>query len=357
MDHIARTFVSAAAPGAARAGAGGYPCQGLWHRPEGGPAPRVGIIATHYDIDFSEHYLAEYMAGRGYGFLGWNTRFRGLGAYFQLESALADIAVGIGWMREQAGVETVVMVGNSGGASLMGAYQARAIDSGTMPCADLFVSVCAHPGRPDILTEWLDPSVTEEMDLLSVDSSLDMFNADNGPPYAAEFLARYRSAQEARNHRITDWAKAELARLQGEGAWDRLFTVHRGWADPRFLDLTLDPSERARGCYFGDPRRANYGAFHLGGVTTIRSWLNMWSLSESPCRSVSHLPRVAQPALVIQSTGDQGCFPSHAQAIFDLLGSADKQLVWLAGDHYLLQPDGARTEAADLIAAWIEARR
>ena len=35
------------------------------------------MIATHYQIDFSEHYLADYMATRGIGFLGWNTRFRG----------------------------------------------------------------------------------------------------------------------------------------------------------------------------------------------------------------------------------------------------------------------------------------
>jgi pimeloyl-ACP methyl ester carboxylesterase len=328
----------------------------LWHRRHGGRAPRVGIIATHYDIDFSEHYLAEYMADRGYGYLGWNTRFRGLGAYFQLEPALADIAVGIRWMREQAGVETVVMVGNSGGASLMGAYQARAVQDSQAPPADLFISLCAHPGRPDILTEWLDPSVTDETDPLSVDPLLDMFNLHNGPPYGADFLKTYRSAQEDRNHRITSWAKAELVRLQAAGAWDRLFTVHRGWADPRFLDLSLDPSERTAGCYFGDPRRANYGAFHLGGMTTIRSWLAMWSLSESACRSIAHLPRIAQPALVIQSTGDQGCFPSHAQAIFNLLGSADKQIVWLAGDHYLVQPDGARAEAADVIAAWIDAR-
>ena len=33
------------------------------------------MIAAHYQIDFSEHYLADYMATRGIGFLGWNTRY------------------------------------------------------------------------------------------------------------------------------------------------------------------------------------------------------------------------------------------------------------------------------------------
>ena len=42
-----------------------------------GRKPKVAVIATHYQIDFSEHYIADYLATRGIGFLGWNTRFRG----------------------------------------------------------------------------------------------------------------------------------------------------------------------------------------------------------------------------------------------------------------------------------------
>jgi len=84
-------FISAPSPTMARAGAGGNPCQGLWYAPD--TKPKVAFIATHYDIDFSEHYLAEYLATRGYGFLGWNTRFRGMGSYFTLEQAVVDIGV------------------------------------------------------------------------------------------------------------------------------------------------------------------------------------------------------------------------------------------------------------------------
>ncbi len=365
MARIRREFVAAAAPGSGRAGAGGHPCQGLWHAPASGPAPRTAVIATHYDIDFAEHYLAEPLAARGVGFLGWNTRFRGLGTYFHLAPALADIAAGVRWLREVEGAETVVILGNSGGASLMGAYQAEAgtgaaaggtgeLPAADLPAADLFVSLCAHPGRPDILTEWLDPSVIDERDPVSIDSELNLFAPSLSPPFAPEFVARYRAAQVARNNRITDWARAELVRLQKAGAWDRVFTVYRGWADPRFLDITLDPSDREPGCYFGDPRTANYGPFNLASTCTLRSWLAMWSLAESDCRAHRHLPRITVPALVIQSTGDQGCFPSHAKAIHDALGSTDKQLVWVPGDHYLLTPAGAREEVADLITEWLD---
>jgi len=62
------------------------------------------MIATHYNVDFSEHYMAEYLAARGIGFLGWNTGYRGAEPYFLLEQAVIDIGAGVGWLRAQ-GVE------------------------------------------------------------------------------------------------------------------------------------------------------------------------------------------------------------------------------------------------------------
>jgi hypothetical protein len=38
------------------------------------------------------------------------------------------------------------------------------------------------------------------------------------------------------------------------------------------------------------------------------------------------------------------------------MGSADKRLEFIRADHYLLEPAGARTQAADLIAAWVAAK-
>ena len=369
MAEVQREFVSSASPTMARAGSGGHPCQGVYHRPAGA-SPKVAVIATHYEVDFSEHYLAYYMAARGIGFLGWNTRYRGGGPYFLLESALVDIGVGLRWLREKARATTIVILGNSGGASLMGAYQSQAqqpiVHPGVglrlpdavlaLPRGDLFISLCAHPGRPDVLTSWLDPSVTDELDPLSTDPSLDMFDPANGPPYSAEFLGRYRAAQLARNDRISAWCHREIERLGAGGGWDRLFAVPRVWADPRFLDLSLDPSDRPVGCYAGDPRAANRGPYGLAGTSTLRSWLSMWSMSESQCRATPHLSRIALPSLVVQSTADQGCFPSDAKTIHDLLASTDKQLVMVPGDHYLTEPASARDEVADLIVAWITDR-
>lgn len=370
MSDFERRFVSLPSPTAGRNGAGFYPCQGLYYTPPG-TAPRVAFIATHYNVDFSEHYLGEFMARRGFGFLGWNTRFRGNEAFFLLEHALVDIGAGVRWLKQEAGVERVVILGNSGGGSLMGAYQSQAVEPNIAPTpglklppavlellpADLYVSLCAHAGRPEVLTAWMDPAVTDERDPTSVDPALDMYNPANGPPYSSEFVARYRAAQEARNHRITDWALKELERLRSKGLFDRAFTMQRTWADLRLLDGSLDPSEREVGvCYAGDPKTANYSPRGIGLTNTLRTWLSMWSLKASHCRGVPHLQRIKLPALVIQSLADTGVFPSDARGIHDALGSTDKTLEFVTGDHYLEHPATARDHVADMIAAWVAAR-
>jgi pimeloyl-ACP methyl ester carboxylesterase len=369
VSRFERTFVSLVSATSARNGAGFNPCQGLYYRPPG-KQPKTAFIATHYNVDFSEHYLGEYMAERGFGFLGWNTRFRGNEAFFILEHALVDIGAGVDWLRREAGVERVVIVGNSGGGSLMGAYQSQATEPNIAPTpglklpdavlsltpADLYVSLCAHAGRPEVLTAWMDPSVTDERDPSAVDESLNMYNPANGPPYSAAFQTRYRAAQVARNERITDWVWAELERLQARGLTDRAFTMQRTWADLRLMDGAIDPSERKVGlCYAGDPKTANFSPRGIGLTNTLRTWLSMWSLRHSQCRGAPHLARIRVPSLVVQSLADTGVFPSDAHAIHDALAARDKRLELVTGDHYLETPARARSDVADLIAGWVSA--
>ncbi|MFW6093983.1 MAG: alpha/beta hydrolase [Pseudomonadota bacterium] len=369
-NEIQRQFVSLASATSARNGAGFMPCQGLYYTPTG-ERPRVAFIATHYNVDFSEHYPAEYLARRGYGYLGWNTRFRGNEAFFLLEHALIDIGAGVRWLKEQAGVEQVVLIGNSGGGSLMAAYQSQASDPNIRPArglelpeavldlppCDYYVSLNAHPGRPEVLTAWMDPAVVDERDPVATDESLSLFNPDNGPPYSAAFLERYREAQRARNDRVTEWATSELERLEQQGLSDRAFNFYRVWADPRMMDPEIEPSDRApQSCYAGHPRAANYSPRGVGLNNTCRTWLSMWSLKESQCRGAPHLGRIRVPSLVIQSTADTGVFSSDAHAIHDALGSQDRTLQFMAGDHYLTEPRGVRDEVADRIASWLAPR-
>lgn len=366
---VVREFVGLDSPTADRAGAGGRPCQGLYHRREGS-APRIAVIATHYQIDFSEHYLAEYLATRGIGFLGWNTRFRGFESSFLLDHALVDIGVGVRWLRDNQGVRTVVLLGNSGGGSLMAAYQSQAKDPNVtplegmrpaagvdhLPTADGYVASAAHPGRPDVLTAWMDAAVIDENDPVRTNTDLDLFDDRNGPPFTPEFIERYRAAQVARNNAVTAWAQAELTRVRAAGYSDRPFTVMRTWADPRMVDPTLEPTNREPNlCYAGTPKRANRSARGIAAASTLRNWLGMWSLQTAQTRAEPHLARIDCPALVINAERDTGVFPSDADRIFNGLSSTDKTRLDIDADHYFTTP-GTRDEQADAIADWIRAR-
>ena len=101
----------------------------------------------------------------------------------------------------------------------MGAYHSQSVEPNIRPArgrtvvaaaldlppADLFVFVAAHPGRPEVLTDWMDPSVIDESDLTSVDPALDPFDPDNGPPYDAgvrRALPRRPARPQRPDHRL-----------------------------------------------------------------------------------------------------------------------------------------------------------
>jgi hypothetical protein len=262
------------------------------------------------------------------------------------------------------------LLGNSGGGSLMAAYQSQAVEPNVspldgmrpaaglteLPPADGYIASAAHPGRPDVLTAWMDGAVVDENDPVATDPELDLFAEHNGPPFSQDFIARYRSAQIARNHALTDWAETELKRVQAAGFSDRPFTVMRTWADPRMVDPSIEPTKRQPNlCYAGVPMKANRSAHGIAAACTLRNWLGMWSLKTAQTRAEPHLARVTCPALVINAEQDTGVFPSDALKIFDALASTDKALCSIDTDHYFTTP-GARSEQADTITKWIAKR-
>ncbi|HEX6548018.1 MAG TPA: alpha/beta fold hydrolase [Candidatus Dormibacteraeota bacterium] len=289
----------------------------------------------HPTVSFMHHYALIPLAARGLATFGADSRYAGNEAPLLMDRVAADLSAAIAWLRER--FERVVLVGNSGGGALAAYHQAHEA------AADALVLLNAHRGRAQVLTAWLDPAVTDESDPRSLDPELDLFDPGHGPPFSSDFVARYRAAQEARSRRISDWARARLAE------YDQPFVVHRTAADPRFLDLSLDPSDREAGTYWGpDVRAANYAPLGLARFATCRSWLSQWSLDDSEAAAESNLARCRVPVLIIQGTADQGIFPSDTQALVAAVPQAD--LHWIrGGTHYFWnQPDHQR-QVYDLI--------
>jgi pimeloyl-ACP methyl ester carboxylesterase len=317
------------------AAADGAASQAALYRPTQHDA-HVGLVFEHPTVSFMHHYALAPLAMRGFAALGVDSRYAGNEAPLLMDRVAADLSAAVAWLRERC--DKVVLVGNSGGGALAAYHQANEA------MADALILLNAHRGRAQVLTAWLDPAVVDEADPFSRDPDLDLF--ERRPPFEAEFLARYRAAQEARNRRISDWARARLRE------YDQPFVVHRTAADPRFLDLRLDPSDREVGTYWGpDVRAANYAPLGLARFATCRSWLSQWSLDDSEAAAEPNLARCRVPVLLIQGTADQGIFPSDAEALAAAAGVA---VHWVrGGTHYFLGQPELQDQVYDLITNWL----
>ena len=222
-------------------------------------------MICHPTANFLGHYALPGLAERAIGAIGFTTRYVGNDASLILENCLLDVGVMVEHLYS-LGYERVVLVGNSGGASIVPYYQAQALSpsvtappgggpdltsAGLRP-ADAIVMLNGHPGRGRLCSESFDPAITVESEPFERDRSLDMFNPDNGPPYPDDFIFGYRQAQLARNRRIAAWCEDRLDWLATspdvpEGLEDMPFTVHGTAADLRFLDGSIDPSDREVG--------------------------------------------------------------------------------------------------------------
>jgi pimeloyl-ACP methyl ester carboxylesterase len=344
---------------------------GAYYTPEG-TRPRVGFVFMHPTSVFLDHYALEPLAAAGFAALGLNSRFVNNESALIAEQVILDLAAGVRFLRER-GIERVILAGNSGGGALMAVYQSQAerpditatpagdppdLTEADLPPADAVVTMAAHTGRAQVLTEYLDPSVLDERDPLATDPALDMFDPRNGPPDRPDFVDRYRAAQAARNRRITAWVRAKLAELERHGVRDLAFVVHRTTADPRFLDLSLDPSDRQAGTAWGDPQTVNRAALAIGRYTSLRSWLSQWGLDTSIVDGPKHVARVSVPVLVINYTADQVCFPAHARAYYDAVRHDRKQFAELKGaNHYPTGQPEALMRLIELIAGWLRDER
>lgn len=328
----------------------------LWctrHRAAGDAAGRVAVVFIHPSSNFMGHYALDALSELGVDAIGMTTRYLGNESALLLENCVLDVASVVATLRAE-GYEKVVLVGNSGGGGLVALYQNQAehptitappgggapdLTTADLPPADALVMLMAHPGRNSVLTEKLDPAIVDEHDPFARDDELDMFAERNGPPYSQRFLTRYRAAQIARNRRITDWARKRLAalpELSGGRVDDLPFTVHGTMADPRNLDLSLDPSDRAATTQWGPPYAANLRPATLGHFTTLRSWLSQWSWDASHGNGPERLRSVSVPVHVIYGTADPGCYPGHARALYEAVGHQRKELTAVSGGgHYL----------------------
>ena len=89
-----------------------------------------------------------------------------------------------------------------------------------LPPADAVMQLAAPRSRHRLLTEFLDASITDELQPdRDRDAEFDLYDPanPNQPPYSADFLAAYRERQRERNRRITAYAQQKLRDFRNAG--------------------------------------------------------------------------------------------------------------------------------------------
>ena len=348
----------------------------LWTPPNG--KWKTAVILSHPRGDFSVHSACPLLAAAGYAVFGFSTRYITTDTDCLHENCIVDVKVAHDEMIRR-GAEAVVLLGNSGGGSLMAMAHAE------LGIGDGWVGMAAHPGEGVFMLQVIDPSVTDESDPFSRDPALDMYNPDNGwrpwpeaSSYDPAWLETYRAAQIARVARIDAVAKQSIAdaeeagqQLQGihkstnlaewrdlraRRVFTKYLTIYRTLADPAYLDLSIDPDQRPMGSLFAfpDPFEANYGRGGLARTMTARGWLSTWSGLSSHAKLADTMPDVKVPTLLVHPTADTEIRIRQAQEIVANSGAADSTYLEMKGaPHYL---EGHRVEALAAVAEWIGKR-
>jgi hypothetical protein len=364
------------------------------------PGATTVVCLMHPRQDVTHHPLVAVLLEAGVAV--WTQQSRSVNNDLTLvhEQTLLDVAAGMVFLREQ-GFASIVTLGNSGGGPLYAFYLEQAglapgdriattpggrptgLAEAEMPHADGAVFLAPHPGQGQLLLGCIDPSVADESDPLSVVPELDPFAPANGfaePPtsssYSGEFLARYRAAQRARVARIDAVAREHLARAaEARAAYKRtgaaadrrraiaprIITVFRTDADPRTVDLSIDPSDRPYGSLFGRrPDLIDYGQVGFGRLTTPEAWLSTWSGLSSNADFARCAPGVTVPTLFVEVTGDQAAFPADSARMVAALGARDLTHQTVRGLHFggalaKGEPTG-NDVAGEVVSAWLDKR-
>lgn len=331
-------------------------------RPE---TPSDSVLVLMHPIGGGAYLpMVNALARAGHHVIYAGSRYRGTDSNLIMEKVVEDLGEVIKDAKSRLSYSKVVLAGWSGGGSLSLYYQQQASQQGEaldLPPADGIMLLAAHISRHGTLTEWLDASILDESDPSRRDPELDLYNPDNPnqPPYTDSFLQRYRQAQIDRNRRITKWVKEKLVELEAQGRADEefCFVVHGTMADPRWLDPTVDPNDRAPGtCYLGDPRFVNNSPIGLARFCSLRSWLSQWSYDDARGDGVTAGRDVAVPTLVIGNLADDACTPSHTRRLFEAIGHPDKEMHEITGANHYYSGSGQREplrQAVGVITDWL----
>jgi pimeloyl-ACP methyl ester carboxylesterase len=364
-----------------------------------GPHSAIGVFVMHSGADYLNHSACTQLSRRGYRVLCANNS-NGKGGTFedgQLDRVLTEAKLGVAYLRTLPGLTSVVLLGHSGGATVMSAYQLIA-EGGVAACrgpgkvfqctdavaalpkADGVMLVDANWGLGIMTLLSTDPAITDEDQAQKIDPALNLYNPANGfspegSTYSKGFVDHFQKAQGARYARIVDAAQTRLQAIaagKGKFAEDEPFTVpaasllgfnnklypqdvrlfaHTKWAWPL---IRADGTVVTQVIHTVRPvgNRTNFTPLIRGALkTTVKNFLNTYAVRVTPAyrfgadgiegvdwtSSYASVPGnvsgIAAPLLTMGMTG--GSEFLTAESIYEKSKSPDKTIAFVEGATHL----------------------
>jgi pimeloyl-ACP methyl ester carboxylesterase len=364
--------------------------QGLYWVPSTGPISHIAFLAIHRTGDYLAHVSTQELPRRGYSVLGMNSRFKNNEASVDWELIALDVRAGVRYLRSQAGITKVILIGHSGGGPTTSFYQAVAQNGPAycqganklIPCtpsrltgfvatdkADGIIFLDAHPGNPVNRLRSLNASLQSEINPANTSANLDPFRVQNGfnpngnSVYTDKFVKSYTDAQARRMNDLIEHAlglrddiaagkrlptddEAVVAYRASARLSDFSTGVHRGTLNPAKLlknNGTIDATKVVNTVRVSDPgNREDDASFDGAMFLTLTSFLSAnairssnsldgidWCTSNNstPC-AVANLA-ASLPILVMAMQGHY--FIRDGEHIFESSVSTDKDFVVVEG--------------------------
>ena len=207
----------------------------LYEPEEPGEKAKIAVVIMHADADYSTWNICGELARRGYRTLGSCVSDRAS----ILDKKLLDVKRCVEFLRAYPGVEKIVLMGHSGGATVMSAYQ-RIAENGIasvkgddmlircslseeLPKADGFMSLDSNWGNGSMTLFSIDPAIIDDQNGVKTNPEYDYFTEESGYAgndtcYTKECREKYFKAQAKRNNEIVKKALERLRAIEsGQG--------------------------------------------------------------------------------------------------------------------------------------------
>lgn len=187
---------------------------------------RIAILTMHSDEDYLDFPTGPELARRGYTALNANVMNKE-GIVFSQPEKMKAVKAAVEYLKSLPYVEKIILMGHSGGGTLMSCYQAIAENGPEifqsedmiypypygeqLPKADGIMFLDSNWGNAVMQLFSLDPAVLFEGNGRNLNDSLSLFAKENGfdrenTRYTSEFIEYFQRAQGKRNNRLLDEA-------------------------------------------------------------------------------------------------------------------------------------------------------